>query len=147
MNQEQQPLCEVLDVNNLMPINEKTDVLDIGVVLWSLVTNVLLAHGVARDEGCIHSPVWLGHDYSRNTEKILTGEVYTAAKHYSDALRDLVRECLSWSQADRPSLWELQGLIQANRSRPLNSLRESNLRGIKKDDVYLKNKLAETGQA
>ncbi|KAF2652767.1 kinase-like protein [Lophiostoma macrostomum CBS 122681] len=97
-----------MNVNNPVKLNEKTDVWAIGKVIWNLVTHSKDAP--AREIPGIPTVV----DMSLlHEEEILTGAYYSASEHYGDPLKELVRACLAYDQADRPTLDELKGRIES----------------------------------
>ncbi|KAF2652768.1 kinase-like protein [Lophiostoma macrostomum CBS 122681] len=112
---EQQPLdgSKAVDRDPPVRLDEKTDVFGIGRVMWSLITHLHFNDGVARDSR-IHSLDFLYMDRTRDIEEVLTGTFFTAAKHYSQDLKDLVRQCLKREQNSRPSLGQLSQSIREN---------------------------------
>lgn len=108
------------------PINEKADVHAIGNVMWKLITSVDSEDGAYaeltnRQTGL---PVLLGSgqyhydsagELKEVSEYTLLGH-YSYMRHvraYSETLKQLVRDCLRWIPADRPSLQALRDAIEA----------------------------------
>jgi serine/threonine protein kinase len=101
----------------------KTDVWGIGLVAWSLIGNRYFKHGpVHCDEqpnqkteyekwdGYIPLAVAAGcNKFPHNRNSVLTGEseAAPATENYPQDLRDLVRRCLNYRLANRPTLKEI----------------------------------------
>ncbi|KAL6166479.1 hypothetical protein ACJQWK_07831 [Exserohilum turcicum] len=108
-------------------LGEKTDVWGIGNIAWTLITNSYGDHGPIRCDGGnkstyfarFSSQVPVAVECERNNAPHDEHGVLAegcrrcrAASKYSQRIKDLVRRCVNFNQADRPSLTDI--IAQAN---------------------------------
>jgi serine/threonine protein kinase len=107
-------------------ITSKTDVFSIGQVMWNLIMNLPgkdidvqepFFDNAGEEGALLVSGQWYSNDdLSAETGKFLSGRSpYEASSMYSDELKDLARLCLRYYPADRPTVAELQRLIETHR--------------------------------
>ena len=90
---------------NQWPLNEKTNVYGLGMILWCLV----------RLRQAAQQPFWLGVGENDTTLRPLPipAPWNYPLINYSQPLKDLIDDCLAFSQAARPSFQVILNRIQA----------------------------------
>ncbi|KAF2818663.1 hypothetical protein CC86DRAFT_388785 [Ophiobolus disseminans] len=97
--------------NGLEKLTSKTDVWGLGQMMWCLVLQTVETKGpFFDDKGTRGKKLTNGKPYNPPTDKnLLSGtEPYICAKHYTDDLKDLIRSCLRYRTADKPTIEEVK---------------------------------------